>query len=370
MKFINRYLRNLKPYSLASHKIWDVSRQDRQAILKLDWNEATVSPSPRVQEKMLEVLNNSNIFHLYPCTLNGELLQCLSEYLAIPERNLQYFCGSDSLHEYIAKMYISVGDTVLILGPSYDNFRLTCESCGANVRYSMYGEGFKFSEVQIEVDINLVKPALVYICNPNNPTGNVQSLGSIEYLVRKYADTLFVIDEAYAEFAGLSVKFLAIKYENILISRTMSKAFGLANFRVGYLIASEDNIKMISRIRNPKNLSTFAQIAAIAALNDVSYMEKYVNEVIGARSKFITEISLLLNDITIYSGGGNFVLVDVGRLARREKICQFLRDRNVFVRELNHSECLITCFRITIGTWIQMKQVLEVLREFKCQHEK
>ena len=120
---------------------------------------------------------------------------------------------------------------------------------------------------------------MVYICNPNNPTGNVHSKEYIEYLLEEYPDTLFLVDEAYYEFSGITVKDLVLRYDNLLISRTMSKAFALANFRLGYLIASKDNIQFINKIRNPKNLSTLAQEAACAALSDVDYMWRYVEEV-------------------------------------------------------------------------------------------
>ena len=152
MRFPNKYLRNLKPYKLASHKIWSVNPDERQKILKLDWNEATIPPSPLVKKYILELLDEHSFFNLYPTTYNDKLLSLFSEYAEIPKENLQYFASSDALHEYICKVYISVGDPVMILGPSYDNFRLTCQANGAEVFYSNYKEDFTFDANAFEKD--------------------------------------------------------------------------------------------------------------------------------------------------------------------------------------------------------------------------
>ena len=114
MKFPNKYLRNLKPYKLASHKIWSVTPEKRSEILKLDWNEASIPPSPKVRERILKILEEPCFFNLYPTTYNEELHQLLSDYVGLPKDNIQYFGSSDALHEYICKVFISVGDPVIV----------------------------------------------------------------------------------------------------------------------------------------------------------------------------------------------------------------------------------------------------------------
>ena len=153
MKFPNKYLRNLKPYKLASHKIWSVSPDERKGILKLDWNEASMPPSPKVREALQALIDEPEFFNLYPTTLNERLLTALSNFTELPIENLQYFGSSDALHEYICKVFIGVGDPVMILGPSYDNFRLTCQANGGEVFYSNYNEDFTFDTERFENDI-------------------------------------------------------------------------------------------------------------------------------------------------------------------------------------------------------------------------
>lgn len=364
MQFINKYLRNLKPYKLASHKIWSVNASQRSKILKLDWNEATLPPSPKVFERIQNMMRNPDFFNLYPSTLNEELIDLLSKYVGLPKENVQYFTSSDYLHEYICKEFISVGDPVLILGPSYDNFRLTCECNGADVYYSLVNEDFTFNAERFEADISRLNPAIVYICNPNNPTGTLHSVMYIESLLTTFPDVLFIIDEAYQEFTRISCKDLVLKYNNILITRTMSKAFALANFRVGYLIASKENIQFISRIRNPKNLSTIAQEAACGALSDLRYMNAYVEEVLTAKELFSKEIGINFPNIITYGQGGNFLLLKIPSMDEKNKLLNYLADNNIFVRNTMHNPIIYQCFRITIGTEKQMLQVITTMKRF------
>ena len=363
MRFPNKYLRNISPYKLASHAIWSVSPQEREELLKLDWNEATIAPSPLVKQRIMELLSQPDFFHLYPTTNNEHLLNLLASYVGLPVENVQYFASSDALHEYICKVFISVGDPVMILGPSYDNFRLTCQANGADVFFSNYEEDFSFDSIKFERDIIEKEPAVVYICNPNNPTGNQHSVEYIEHLLKEFPDTLFLIDEAYCEFSGVTAKDLVLKYDNILISRTMSKAFALANFRFGYLISSKENVQFINRIRNPKNISTITQTAAVAALEDVEYMLNYVQEVREGKKYFLAEMAKY-HQVHVYNSHGNFVLIQFESYEEKISLLRYLAEHNIFVRDTMQSPIVWNCFRVTCGTKQQMEQVLETIKSY------
>ena len=364
MKFPNKYLRNLKPYKLASHKIWSVPPEIRPEVLKLDWNEATLPPTPLVAERIAGLLSQPCFYNLYPKTRNDELLRLLASYVGLEEENVQYFASSDALHEYICKVFISVGDPVIILGPSYDNFRLTCEANGAKVFFSDYRDDFTFDADKFESDISSKEPAVVYICNPNNPTGYLHAKAYIEHLLDEFPDTLFLIDEAYYEFAGVTCKDLVMSHDNILISRTMSKAFALANFRVGYMVASADNVQFVNRIRNPKNITTFAQEAAIAALSDTDYMWHYVDQVHEGKAFFEEAVRKHADRFTVFPSQGNFLLLRFRDKADRSQMIRYLADRNVFVRETGQNASVLDCFRITCGTKEQMARVVSVIDDY------
>lgn len=369
MSYINRYLRNFKPYKVASHKIWQVDNSARKEILKLDWNESTQEPSPLVKERLQNLLN-SDFLNYYPATYNEELHNLLAEFVQLPKENVQYFASSDSLHEYISKMFITVGDPVLILWPSYDNFRLTAQVAGAHVMYFELDGDFRFDREAFENKIIRKEPSLVYICNPNNPTGLVLDVDYIEHLLNKFPQAMFLIDEAYIEFCGKSCKDLVKDYDNILITRTMSKAFGLANIRFGFLLASEENINYISSIRNPKNITTFAQEAVIGALLDVDYMWNYVNEVNIAKEAFIKKINEnTSNKFKAYKSNANFVMVRCDCELTKHEILAYLERHNVFIRNISQSESVKECVRITIGTQEEMDYVASLFEEYVSAQE-
>jgi histidinol-phosphate aminotransferase len=365
MKFVNKYLRNLQPYKVASHKIWEVPVNEQCEVLKLDWNEATIPPSPKVKEALFELVNNDHIFNLYPSTNNNTLLSLLSQYTQLSESNLQYFASSDSLHEYLVRMYVAAGDPILILGPTYDNFRLTCESQGGQVNYFYYPDNFQLNDKDFIDKIFEIKPSLIYICNPNNPSGNLISEKVILNILKIFKDTVILLDEAYFEFSKFTMSKHINDFENLFISRTFSKAFALANFRAGYLISHPSNILEVSKIRNSKNFGTFTQVAVVAALSDIDYMQSYVEQVIEAREFFCNYLDNLFFVNSYINSNANFVLVKFKNNNYKNIVINKLEDNYIFVRELQHSILLENCLRFTIGNISQMKRVIKVLNEIK-----
>ncbi len=370
-QFVNDFILNLRPYKPVPQEIWSVMPAEREKSLKLDWNESTIEPAPEVKSAIKALVANEDFFHLYPLTHNKELLELLSQYSGVPIGNIQYFASSDALHEYIGKLYIRQGDKVLLLWPSYDNFRSSIEGNGARIVYSDIGPELQFSFDRLKDDIMREKPRMAYICNPNNPVGYCLSFRQVEELVHGFPDTLFVVDEAYAEFSGVSSNSLAMTYENVLISHTMSKAFALANLRFGYLVASEDNIEAINRIRNPKNIPTITQVAVTEALKHVDYMLDYVQEVKAARELFIRLISQgdISENLSVYPSRSNFVLLKCRDIETKSKIYYQLREKNIYIRQLNQSASLLDCVRVTIGTREQMRTVYDVMKKIFIQED-
>ena len=354
--FGNRHVKALKPYSLVTHEAWE--RQGEEGVLKLDWNESTIPPSPKVKESIEMFLKSGNM-HWYPDVNNALFLEELVKYSGLPLENIQYFASSDSLHEYIVRAFIEPDDRIAIVAPTYDNFRAVVESNGALTEYYHLDKNFKLPPDGFESYLELYQPKITYICNPNNPTGTMYDKEFLEMIISRFQNILFIVDEAYYEFVGVSSKDLVLDYDNLIISRTFSKAFGLASFRVGYALSSQHNIKMLSKVRNPKNISTFSQIAAISALQDLEYMRNYVNQVNEAKAMF----SRGLADLGIKSSGqgGNFLLLNIDPSKKREFI-SYLEAKNVFVRDYGHVIGMEGYVRITIGTTHQMEYVLGLIK--------
>lgn len=359
MKFENRCITDLQPYKLASHKIWEGI--DISKVLKLDWNEATIPPSPLVEKRLATLLNGS-IFQYYPDVNNQKLIQLLAEYCAVAPDNVQYFGSSDYAQEYIVKTFLTSGDKVLILSPTYENFRVTCASVGADVHTFYYqGNDYAFDSSGFSERLNELSPKIAYICNPNNPTGTVIELEVIKDLIEAHPETLFLVDEAYYEFSGVSCARLSTEYENLLVTRTFSKAFALANFRIGYIISNSTNIASLNKVRNAKNVSSFSQEAAICALSDVSYMKKYVDEVNIAKTDFAEKLSVIFPNISIVVGHGNFILLKFHDELDKDYFVGVLARNDIYTRDLSHVLGLENCVRITIGLSCQMTRVVEVI---------
>lgn len=369
MRYENKYQWSLKPYRLASHKIWDAAPEERDEYLKLDWNEATIPPSPCVSKRIHKLLEHENFYNLYPDMVNPELSGLLSRYVGLPAEYILYFTGSDCVHECVVRSYIGPGDPVLILGPSYDNFRLTAESAGAHLYFSEVSQEFEFSPEKFEADIDAVSPSFIYICSPNNPTGHLHPLEYVEHLLDKYPDSMFLLDEAYYEFAGKSVCSLTQTHRNIVVTRTMSKAFALANFRFGYVISNPSNIAHMGKLRNPKNISTFTQAAACGVLEDTAYMWNYVAEVNRAKEFFYGELKKRSDRLTVYYGYANALLIRLPTAEDKEGLFGYLAERKIFVRPLKQSALLERCLRISIGTTEQMERVLSCMDAYFAEQD-
>ena len=213
-------------------------------------------------------------------------------------------------------------------------------------------------------------PKLVYLCNPNNPTGELVDRKTIEILLKDYQDVLWVVDEAYGEFSGVSVCDLINRYANLIVSRTFSKAFGLANFRIGYLISAADNIRLLRHTRNPKNISTMAQEAVIAALDDVKWMENYIEDVREARTYFSDSVKDLSYIRQVYDGAGNYVMVEMENGCVKREFIQYLHDNYILVRDLAQTPALKERYvRVTVGTKEQMERVVGVMQLFVPEYQ-
>jgi len=344
----------LRPYVTAKHQAWE--RLDaKRDVLKLDWNESTVSPTPLVKERIVQALEGLRI-NWYPDVQNNVLKEKIAEYVGEEIDCVDYFASSDSLHEYVLKCFSSREHPVLMFHPTYDNFRASAEAQGAPVtRLPIQALYANASKVISESGANLV-----YLCNPNNPTGQELEIDDLEVLIRKFPGKLFVIDEAYYEFSGKTVAPLVSRLSNVICCRTFSKAFGIASFRVGYAVAHPSLISVLSKVKNHKNIAALSQIAAIACLDDVGYMRQQVKEVLLAKSSFALFLERCSYVMQVYRGGGNFLLFTLAEHAVR-RLVSHLEAHDIFVREFQH---IPNSIRITIGTPGQMKVVQSAFERF------
>jgi histidinol-phosphate aminotransferase len=343
----------MKPYVNGNHTAELI--RNHKKIIKLDSNEATIGPSPRVMAEILNHLQNGPI-NWYPDVESSELCARLTTYVSLPVDHILTFNGSDHALETIARTFLSAGDEVVFCEPSYDHFRVYAESCDANL-VPVLGVTAQNLTEKISAAVT-ERTKIIYLVNPNNPTGLLLSPTTISEVLSTFPEALVVVDEAYFEFTGVSVAPLVSRFSNLIVTRSFSKAFGLASLRCGYLLAKPGLCSQIAKIRVGKSINSLAQVAAAAALDDLEYMTRYVDEVADAKAWILER----LNDIGVeaYNTPANFVLFKATDPAR---VLQTLEAQNVYIRDRSHLPGLSGFLRLSIGDALIMKRFWKILAQ-------
>jgi histidinol-phosphate aminotransferase len=341
---------NIKLNSISEYK--PSKRVFDDEVKKLDWNECNLSFEENFHKILLSSLSDIK-FTEYPNIHNDELLKLLSDYCQVKEKNVQTFNGSDSALHYIFATFLNENTKVLIYYPNYSQIETYIKLYTNHLNYSNIinpfgSHKYDFSEIE--------NHDVIYLSNPNNPTGVCIEPTIIEGLVRNYPDKMFIIDEAYYEFSKKSCTFLIQEYNNIIITRTFSKAFSLASIRLGYICANEILINQINKIRNTKEVNSFAQVLGLTVLNNIKYINNRIDLTIQNRKKF--QKVLEQNNIQYINSEANFVLLKINN---SQLIVDKLYKENILVRDRSMFKGLENSIRITIGDWDDMEKILKII---------
>ncbi|MFC1916630.1 pyridoxal phosphate-dependent aminotransferase [Chloroflexota bacterium] len=248
----------------------------------------------------------------YPDSEAAEFRQCLSAKLGVIPDNVLAGSGAMELIRLIALTYFRPGDSVLILEPTFGEYKVACQITGAEVISQWGGEEEGFAP-RLEETVNLIRqhhPRGVFICNPNNPTGQYLTRQEIEMVLDACGDGLLVLDEAYIAFVDQSWSSLDLIYQgNVVIVRSMTKDYALAGLRLGYAVAHEEIIDALRRVCPPWNVNAVAQQAGIIALNDTDHLEWCKQEIKKAKQFLIGELYRI--GFTLVPSSTNFFLVKV-----------------------------------------------------------
>jgi histidinol-phosphate aminotransferase len=326
----------------------------RSGKLRLDFNENTVGASPKVLEYLREHLTERGLA-VYP--EYGEIKEELAEFFGVEPDDFILTNGTDEAIQVLVNTYVDDGDEVLLLQPSYAMYRFYAEVAGAAVRevpYRAQKLAFPLEEL-----LEAIRPSTraILIANPNNPTGTATSRAGIERILEKAAGAAVLIDEAYYEFCGITVLPLLNDYPNLFVTRTFSKVYGMAGMRLGCMCSQSGNVEFLHKAQSPYSVNAVAALAARAAIQDKTYIEKYVTEVLAARELLYVGLEQL--GIGYYESKANFVLLEAGN--RAIPIRDELRRRGVLVRDRSYE--LPGCLRVTVGTRDQIRRFLAELTE-------
>lgn len=321
-------IETLKPY-----KVLNINN-----VVRLDANES----SKQMKYDISTSLNR------YPDDRADALTRAIAEDLRVSEEEVVVGNGSSEMIELLMKTYIEKGDKILGFEKSFSMYRVFSNIYEGD--YITVDNDYVMDMDALIKKANEIGPKMIIICNPNNPTGYLIQKTDIERLLRVYKG-LVVIDEAYIEFCEGSMLNRLPMYDNLVILRTFSKAWGLAGARVGYLISSAKIVSEIKKVKAPYSLNSLSQQAALYALENKSWMTGNVSSVIEERTRIYDEMSQL--PIKAYRSAANFIYFE-GDI----NLYNQLIDKGILIRSFGNGE-----YRMTLGTVEENTLFMNCLRE-------
>jgi histidinol-phosphate aminotransferase len=326
--------------------------EGRRGMLRLDFNENTMGPSPQVVAAIRAI--PAEQYAIYP-EYEG-LRQAVVANLALPlaPSQIGLFNGVDAAIHAIFHAYGDRGDTLLTTSPTFGYYTPCAQMQGMAIEaipYRLPDFGFPFEELQAALQ---GCPRILLICNPNNPTGTRLAPELILELAASAPGTLVVVDELYEAFTGDSVLPLAdfAATPNLLVLRSLAKTAGLAGLRIGFAIGAAPVVDRLARVTGPYDINSFAVTAAHAALADQAYVDSYVAEVLRARTWLVQQLQAA--GVRHHAAGGNYLLIWPERPA--EEVEQNLRQAGILVRSMAAKPLIDGSLRVSLGTIEQMQR--------------
>ncbi|HEV8082219.1 MAG TPA: histidinol-phosphate transaminase [Chitinophagaceae bacterium] len=343
-KLVRQNIRTLKPYSSARLEF------KGEAAVLLDANENSFG-SP---------LNQN--FNRYPDPLQSALKLAIQKIKGVPVKNIFIGNGSDEVIDLTYRIFCDPGNNVIICPPTYGMYEVS-----ANINNVEIKKVNLTSEFQL--DVNGILGAindntkLIFICSPNNPTGNNMNRNDIELLLNRFPG-IIVIDEAYINFSGQKtfVKKLS-EFPNLIVMQTFSKAWGLAALRLGLCFASAEIISLFNKVKPPYNINLASQQLALEALGKKHLVNNWINRIIEQRAFLINALSDFSFVKKIYDSDANFLLVKV---QGSDALYQYLLSNKIVIRNRSKEVLCENCIRITVGTSCENEFLLEALKNFKA----
>ncbi len=326
----------------------------RAGKIRLDFNENTVGASPRVARLLREQLGEDGLA-VYP--EYGETRSRLGAFFGVAPDQLLLTNGTDEAIQVLVNTYVDDGDDVLLLRPTYAMYRFYAELAGASIREICYRPNDLAFPLDELIDAITPRTRAVLIANPNNPTGTGVASEAIERILERATAAAVLIDEAYFEFSGVTALGLLDACPNLFVSRTFSKAYGMAAMRLGCLFSRAANVAYLHKAQSPYSVNMLAAMAAAEAVQDPAYIENYVAEALAARQMLYDGFERLR--IPCFRSQANFVLFRAGPRAR--EIRDRLREAGILVRDRSYE--LDGCVRVTAGTREQVRRFFQELEK-------
>jgi histidinol-phosphate aminotransferase len=309
--------------------------------VRLDFNENTFACSPKVREALTTI--SCAELTKYPEREPAERL--VASYLGLNPAQVLLTNGVDEAIHVLCQTYLDAGDEFLLPVPTYSMYEVYGSSTDAKTVFVQAAQDFSFP---LEALLQKITPVtkLIAITNPNSPTGRAVSREAIVKLIEHAPKAMVLVDEAYYHFHGHTVLDLIDRAPNLVVTRTFSKAYGLAGLRLGMLSAHESQMHWMRRVISPYSVNSLALACLPPALEDKAYLEWYVDEVLRCRDLFALALQRLR--VSYWPSEANFHLVKIG--PKHNDFVAAMRRRNILVRDRSNDPGCDGCVRITIGT--------------------
>jgi histidinol-phosphate aminotransferase len=296
----------------------------------------------------------------YPDPHSRALRARVSQLRGVAAERIFVGNGSDEAIDLLVRAFVAPGEAVVITPPTYGMYGVGARSNGAEVVDAPLRRDFS-------LDLEALERAsekggrLIFLCSPNNPTGNQLSLGEIEEVLSRTTG-MVVVDEAYIDFASApSACALLARYPRLVVLQTLSKAWGMAGIRIGLAFGDPVVIQALSKLKLPYNINSLSQEAALERLADTARYSEQVAVVLAERQRVVGALSNVSCVREVFPSEGNFILI---RCENSRRLFEFLRDRGVIVRDRSHELHCDGCLRITIGTHSENDELMSLMRDF------
>lgn len=330
----------------------------RSSVIKLASNENALGPSPKAIAALRKALRG---LHRYPDSTCRELRTRLAKTLRVDPGSLIFGNGSDELIVLALRAFVDPGEEVVVAAPTFLIYELQARACGATVTVVPL-RNYRYDLVAMKQAVT-PHTKLVFIANPDNPTGTYVTRQELTGFLRGLPrQAIVVVDEAYHEFVQATdyPRTLPLVPEHsLLVTRSFSKAYGLAGLRIGYGVAQPALVASLEAVREPFNVNSLAQAAAAAALEDTQFLRRTFRLVHEGRRYLTGELAAL--KVRVIPSVTNFLLIELGPGAT--EIAQALLREGVIVREMSAWK-LSGCLRVTMGTMPENRRFLQALK--KC----
>jgi len=343
-KLIRENIKNLKPYSSARHEFVG------DAAVSLDANENPYgSPLPES-------------FNRYPDPLQWQVKFQLARIKGVPAENIFVGNGSDEVIDLAFRIFCNPQkDNVIICPPTYGMFEVSANINDVNIKKVNLLPGF---QLDVEGVLNAVdaNTKILFICSPNNPTGNNMNREDVEMLLNNFPG-IIIIDEAYINYSNQKTFIQELtEYPNLIVMQTLSKAWGLAALRLGLCYASMDIIDVFNKVKPPYNVNKASQQLAVDALANTTQVNDWIKEVVAQKEMLIKELAAFPFIGYIYPSDANFFLMKV---KDADKLYKYLSDNGVIVRNRSKEVNCENCLRVTIGTPNENQQLINLLKSYE-----